>query len=141
LDSPMVRYVQERLPLFLDPSDVAELKEKLTDEGIRRTIADDRQLIEDTPFPEMKQIVLRDPLQLAPLMLRRLASARGSAGVKWSGGYLTSQDGKALLIVVHPKRPAQDTASAKELVDRVRIAVAATKDELARRDPELAAPV
>ena len=68
----MVRYVQERLPLFLDPSDVAELKEKLTDEGIRRTIADDRQLIEDTPFPEMKQIVLRDPLQLAPLMLRRL---------------------------------------------------------------------
>ena len=140
LESPLIRYFQERLPLLVPPERLPELAERLSDEGIAESVKEDRRLLEYTPFPEVRELVVHDPLRLAPLLLDRFRSARGASRGQWTGGYVTSHDGKALLLIMRPAKPAQDTAASADLVRRVKEAIRLTHEESAKRDPELPQP-
>jgi predicted RND superfamily exporter protein len=139
-DSPLISYVQERLPLFLDDEGLDELRARLSDEAIAAGVADARGLLNVVPSPELKELLRRDPLRLSTILLNRFTGARGSALAQGGSGRIISKDGRALMLIVHPARPAQDVASAKELVARVDAALAETRDEFVRRDAELPPP-
>lgn len=137
LDSPLIRNAQEHLPLLLAQDDLDELRVRLGDAEIVASVADMKRLLEVVPSPELRELVMRDPLRLTPLLLRRFASARGEDSAGWSSGRIISRDGRALMIVARPARPAQDVASSTALVQRVRELIDESSAAIAERDPEL----
>jgi uncharacterized protein len=140
LDSPLIRNAQEHLPLLLDDAGLQELRLDLEDGAIRSSVADLKGLLEVVPSPELRELAKRDPLRLTPLLLRRLGSARGQSKASTAGGRIVSKDGRALMIVARPSRPAQDVASSTALVGRVRELIASSTTAVAETDPELPAP-
>lgn len=140
LDSPLLLDAQEHLPLLLDEAGLAELRAHLSDAAIRSSIDDMRHLLEVVPSPELRELVKRDPLRLTALLMRRLGGSRGAGKAGFAGGRIVSKDGRALMLVVRPARPAQDVASAAVLVQRVRAAIAEVQARVARQDPELPPP-
>jgi predicted RND superfamily exporter protein len=139
-DSPLITHVQESLPLYLDSAGLDELRQRLRDDEIRATVADDRRLLETVPAPELKELLRRDPLRVSSLLLRRFTGSKGASAARWMGGRVVSEDGRGLLLLVRPAKPAQDVTSTGKVMVRVREAVAAARDALAKDDPELPQP-
>ena len=113
LDSPLIRNAQEHLPLLLDEEGLKELRLRLTDDDIKSSIADLKQLLLVVPSPELRELAKRDPLRLTPMLLRRISSARGQSKAGWADGRILSKDGKALMIVARPARPAAYAVSVR----------------------------
>lgn len=112
-------YVQIILPralLFLTPEEMNEVAAKLTDEGIRESIARNRTMLQTPQAFALKQLVQYDPFNLAPIFLRKFQSAGGGFKIDAQSGYLLSSDHSMLLILAKPKRPAQDVPFAKQLL-------------------------
>lgn len=140
LDSPFVRYCLERLPLFLDRGGLDSLESALADESIRSTVADNRVALSLPTGEELKKLLQVDPLRLSGLLLAQ-AGGRGDAeGGSFGAGYTTSPDGRAILLLLRPARPAQDVHASADLVRRVRAHVAQALAEARRADPELPEP-
>ena len=111
-------YVQIILPralLFLTPAELNEVAEKLSDAGIRESVARNRALLETPQSFALKQLVQFDPFNLAPIFLRKFQSAGGGFKIDTTSGYYLSADHSMLLILIKPKRPAQDVPFGKQL--------------------------
>jgi predicted RND superfamily exporter protein len=101
--------------LFLTPAELDEVALKLSDAGIRDSVARNRTLLQTPQSSAMKQLVQYDPFNLVPIFLRKFSSAGGGFNIDASSGYYLSADHSTLLILTKPKRPAQDVPFAKEL--------------------------
>lgn len=112
-------FVQAILPralLLLTPSELNEVAAKLSDQGIRDSVARNRALLETPQAMALKQLVQYDPFNLAPIFVRRLQSSGAGMHLDTSSGYYLSADHSMLLILAKPKRPAQDVPFAKQLL-------------------------
>jgi predicted RND superfamily exporter protein len=112
-------YVQIILPkalLFLTPAEIDEVAAKLSDEGIRDSVARNRTLLQTPQSFALKQVVQYDPFNLAPIFLRKFQSVGAGFKIDASSGYYLSSDHSMLLMLTKPKRPAQDVPFAKELL-------------------------
>src|ERR1051325_7805690 len=111
--------VQTSLPralLLLTPAELEEAAAKLSDEGIRESVARNRALLETPQSMALKQVVQYDPFNFAPIFLRKFQAASGGMHLDTSSGYYLSADHSVLLILAKPKRPAQDVPFAKALL-------------------------
>ena len=102
--------------LFLTPAELNEVATKLSDEGIRESVARNKSILETPQAFAMKTLVQYDPFNLAPLFLRKFSSAGGGFKIDASSGYYLSADHSTLLILTKPRRPAQDVPFAKQLL-------------------------
>lgn len=112
-------FVQIILPkalLLLTPAELDEVAAKLSDQGIRDSVARNRALLETPQAMALKQLVQYDPFNLAPIFVRRLQSSGGGMQLDTSSGYYLSADHSMLLMLTKPKRPAQDVPFAKALL-------------------------
>jgi uncharacterized protein len=112
-------FVEVILPkalLFLTPAELNEVAAKLTDNGIRESVARNRSMLQTPQAFAMKQLVQYDPFNLAPIFIRKFQSAGGGLNIDTSSGYYVSADHTTLLMLMKPKRPAQDVPFAKELL-------------------------
>ncbi|HEV2722168.1 MAG TPA: MMPL family transporter [Thermoanaerobaculia bacterium] len=112
-------FVQTILPhalLLLTPAELNEVAAKLSDEGIRETVARNRALLQTPQSMALKQLVQVDPFNLAPIFIRKFQAASGGMRLDTSSGYYLSSDHTTLLILAKPKRPAQDVPFAKALL-------------------------
>ena len=112
-------YVQIILPralLFLTPAELNDVAAKLSDAGIRDSVARNAALLQTPQAFALKQLVQYDPFNLAPIFLRKFQSAGGGFKIDTSSGYYLSADHSMLLILLKPKRPAQDVPFAKQLL-------------------------
>jgi predicted RND superfamily exporter protein len=112
-------FVQTILPralLLLTPAELNEAAAKLTDAGIRESVARNRALLETPQSMALKQLVQYDPFNLAPIYIRKFQAASGGMRLDTSTGYYISADHSTLLILAKPKRPAQDVPFAKSLL-------------------------
>ncbi|HEX7704850.1 MAG TPA: MMPL family transporter [Thermoanaerobaculia bacterium] len=105
-----------RAMLLLTPEELAQVSEKLSDEGIRQSVERNRALLQTPQSMAMKQLVQFDPFNLAPILMSRIESASGDFRIDTSSGYYLSADRSMLLILTRPKRPAQDVPFAKQLL-------------------------
>lgn len=113
-------YVQIILPralLFLTPAELDEVARKLSDQGIRDSVARNRALLETPQAFALKQLVQYDPFNLAPIFLRKFQSAGGGFKIDTSSGYYLSSDHTMLLMLTKPKHPAQDVPFGKRLLN------------------------
>ncbi len=111
-----VQVILPRALLFLAPAELHEVAAKLSDEGIRESVARNRALLETPQSFALKQLVQFDPFNLAPIFIRKFQSTGGGFNIDASSGYYVSADHSILLILTKPKRPAQDVPFAKELL-------------------------
>jgi len=111
-----VEVILPRALLFLTPAELSEVAEKLSDAGIRESVARNRALLETPQAFALKQLVQYDPFNLAPIFIRKFQSAGGGFNIDASSGYYVSADHTMLLMLMKPNHPAQDVPFAKELL-------------------------
>src|SRR5438128_10207874 len=110
-----VEVILPRALLFLTPAELDEVAVKLSDQGIRDSVARNRALLETPQAFAMKQLVQYDPFNLAPIFIRKFQSAGGGFNIDTSSGYYVSADHTTLLMLMKPKHPAQDVPFAQQL--------------------------
>jgi len=103
--------------LFLTPAELDEVSAKLTDQGIRESVARNAAMLQTPQAMAMKPFVQYDPFNLVPIFLRKFQSAGGGFSIDTSSGYYMSSDHSMLLILTKPKRPAQDVPFGKKLLN------------------------
>lgn len=122
-DALLGPYLANFIPLDAYP----ELRERLTPAGIAAQVAADKLMLA-APFDvSLARNVSEDPLGLRRIAGRALARAAGDALPDLSGGYLTSRDGGALLLIARPTGSPFDGAFTARLLAQVEQAVAATR--------------
>lgn len=112
-------FVEEILPralLFLSPAEVDRVAAKLSDEGIRESVARNRAILQTPQSFAVKQLVQYDPFNLAPILVEKFQATGGGFEIDATSGYYLSADRSTLLILTKPKRPAQDVPFAKALL-------------------------
>lgn len=128
--SPKIEDVSYRLPnpldfvdvilpralLFLDPDELNDVAEKLSDAGIRESVARSKALLQTPQSFALKQLVQYDPFNLAPIFIRKFQAAGGGFRIDTSSGYYLSADHSTLIILTKPRKPAQDVPFGKELL-------------------------
>ena len=103
--------------LFLTPAELDEVAAKLTDQGIRDSVARNRAMLQTPQAFAMKPLVQYDPFNLVSIFLRKFQSAGGGFRIDTSSGYYMSSDHSMLLILTKPRRPAQDVPFGKALLN------------------------
>ena len=137
LDESFLELFYDNALLFLEPGQLPELEQKLTDGAIRRQIHENRLTLASPAATFSGDVVLNDPLGLMPLFVNRLVSNRGSFKLDLSDGYYLSRDGRSLIMLVKPAGHSQDLAFDKALLEAVRQAEAGTRAELQQELDEL----
>lgn len=131
--------LQEMLPhtlLYLPPNDLGEVAVRFSDEGIREQVAKNRELLANPASFLTKDLIKFDPFGLFPVLKKHFAGKATRLDVDVSDGYYISRDASALLLIVRPKRPAQDLPFSKALMAEVRGTEAAVRGELAADDSD-----
>ncbi|MFY9824932.1 MAG: MMPL family transporter [Thermoanaerobaculia bacterium] len=118
--------------LFLNAEGRSQLAARLTDDGIRRRVAELRRQLSTPEGLAVKQLAKLDPLGLAQIFLGRVESSRGSLQVDWTSGYYLSRDHRMLLILAEPTRPPQNLKFNERLVTGIRRVVAGTLADWSR---------
>ncbi len=111
-----VEIILPRALLFLTPAELDEVAVKLSDAGIRESVARNRALLETPQSFALKQLVQFDPFNLASIFIRKFRSGGGGFKIDVSSGYYVSADHSMVLILMKPKRPAQDVPFGKQLL-------------------------
>jgi predicted RND superfamily exporter protein len=136
-----VEVILPRALLFLTPAELNEVAAKLSDAGIRESVARNRALLETPQSMALKQLVQFDPFNLAPIFIRKFQSAGGGFNIDASSGYYVSSDHTMLLMLMKPNRPAQDVPFAKRLLaEGAQIEAEALKNFEKEAPPDLAIP-
>lgn len=135
-----VELILPRALLFLSPAQLKVVEQKLSDEGIRESVARNRTLLRTPQSFALKQLIQYDPFNLAPIFLDKFASASGGFKIDVSSGYYLSADHSMLLILTKPKRPAQDVPFAKELLSEGAVIEARALKEFQKTSPKAALP-
>ena len=95
-----LRYLRDHLLLLLDDDDMAELGRRLAPDALDKRAAELRGILSAPGGSAMAPIVTADPLDLIPLLTKRLGTG---LKVDATSGYLRTADGTALLIKVRPR--------------------------------------
>ena len=111
-----VDVILPRALLFLTPAELNAVAEKLSDAGIRESVAKNKALLQTPQSMALKQLVQYDPFGLAPVFLQKFGSAGGGFKIDVESGYYLSADHTTLIMLIKPKRPAQDVPFGKKLL-------------------------
>lgn len=105
-----VDFVYENLPLFLEREDYKALVSKLEKDSIAaRTEANYRTLISPSGIVS-KEIILKDPLGLSFIALKKLRQLGVTDNFVLKDGFLLSKDERHILLFVAPKFGSSETA-------------------------------
>lgn len=136
----VVRAMAPHALLYLSPTELDEVATLFSDSGIRAQVRKNRELLSNPASILTKELVRMDPFGMLPVLQRRFAGRASQLQLDTSDGYYLSRDGSALLLIVRPRKPAQDIVFGKRLMEQVRASEAAVRDQLAREgaDADLA---
>ena len=103
-------FVYENLPLFLDKMDYKTISDKLQKDSISAiTDANYKTLISPSGIVS-KDIILRDPLGLSFIALKKLRQLGVTDDFVLKDGFLISKDEKNILLFITPKFSSSETA-------------------------------
>ncbi|HJQ38419.1 MAG TPA: MMPL family transporter [Thermoanaerobaculia bacterium] len=106
--------------LVLTPQQVDAVAEKLSDEGIRATVARNRALLQTPQSTVAKQLVRVDPFNLLPVFAEKMQRAGGGLNIDLSSGYYVSSDREAAIIIARPKSAAQNLPFSRAVLEETR---------------------
>ncbi|HYI09598.1 MAG TPA: MMPL family transporter [Thermoanaerobaculia bacterium] len=106
--------------LVLSPPQLDTVAQKLSDEGIRASVARNRTLLQTPQSTAMKEIVRVDPFNLLPVYMQKLQNAGGGLKIDFSSGYYVSSDHGAAIIIGRPHKAAQNLPFSRALMQETR---------------------
>jgi len=114
--SGMYDLFYENLPLFLEQSDYAEIESRLGDSAIATAIKRDYEALITAGGFAMRDFILKDPLSLTPIALKKLEGLKVSGNFELLGDYIISRDRRNLLFFITPSHPVTETSLNAELL-------------------------
>ncbi len=112
-------FVYNNLPLFLEDYDYKNIAAKLQKDSIDATTqANYRTLISPSGIVS-KDIILRDPLGLSFIALRKLRQLGISEDFTLKDGFLVSKDEKNILLFITPFYPSSETSENSKFVEQL----------------------
>jgi len=112
-------FVYENLPLFLEREDYKTIAEKLQKDSIAaRTEANYRTLISPSGIVS-KEIILKDPLGLSFIALKKLRQLGVTDDFVLKDGFLVSKDEKNILLFITPKFGSSETADNSRFAEQL----------------------
>jgi len=109
----------ENLPLFLEGDDYVTIDEKIQDSAIALAIKKDYEALVSPGGFVMKEFILKDPLSLTPIALKKLESLKVSENFDLYDDFIVSGDRRNLLFFVIPANPSTETARNAELLSLI----------------------
>lgn len=107
----------ESLPLLLDETDLAQLEQRLDDEGIELTLAENLSELLQPQGIFVRERIRLDPFSLYLAALDKLRSVNPLPEVRIEGDYFVSHDGLSRLILADTPVVITDAVGAKQLLD------------------------
>lgn len=152
--SPRIESVMWRLPdvfalidraiphsmLFLEPAELDLVAQKLSDEGIRESVARNRALLQTPQSSVAKHLVRSDPFNLLPIYMDKLKSAGGGLKIDVASGYYVSADRRAAIVVARPRSAAQNLPFSRALMDETRAITSRALETFRASAPNAAPP-
>lgn len=106
----------DNIPLFLSEADYSRIDRMITKEGIDSSLAKNyKTLISPASFV-LKQFIVRDPVGITALGLKKLQSLQLEENYEITDGYIFTKDKKHLLFFITPQWPASETAHNSKLI-------------------------
>lgn len=129
-DDDFLELFYDNALLFLPPDELPSIVTALSDDAIRRRMAENRAALASPTGPFVEELLINDPLRLMPLFANRLMGSRGVLRVDLSGGYYLAVDGRSLILLIKPTQPWQDLEFDERLLTAARQAELDTRDLL-----------
>jgi len=104
-----IDFVYANLPLFLDQKDYALIENKLQKDSIANSVASGYKSIISPAGLISKDFILRDPLGISFIALKKLQQLSVGDDFALQNGFLLSKDKKNLLLFVTPKLQTNET--------------------------------
>ncbi|WP_281226012.1 1-acyl-sn-glycerol-3-phosphate acyltransferase [Flavobacterium aquiphilum] len=102
-------FVYANLPLFLDQKDYAVIQRKLQKDSIANSVASGYKSIISPAGLVSKDFILRDPLGISFIALKKLQQLSVGDDFAIQNGFLLTKDKRNLLLFVTPKLPTNET--------------------------------
>lgn len=110
------RFVAEHFPVYLQASGIARLAERLTPEGIRIQIRNNREaVLSPLASPFDAEMIRLDPLNLRELVQESLARRLAMKTLDMSTGYYLDRSHSLAFVMVRPKGSVRDMAFVRDL--------------------------
>lgn len=109
----------DRVTLLMSPEDLDVFLGKLNEAGAKAAAADVAAQLRSPLAAANKDLLLRDPLGVAPLLTDQLGIKKLGPRFHGSTGYLIDEDERFLLMVVKPTKPAADLPFSRMLLDEL----------------------
>ena len=113
----LLNSVLESMPLLLDEADLAQLEQRLDDEGIALTLAENLSELLQPQGLFVRERIRRDPFALYLLALDKLRSVNPLPEVRIEGEYFVSHDGLSRLILADTPVLITDGDGASQLLE------------------------
>lgn len=107
--------------VYLADSGLEEMENRLSDEGIREQIRENRRMLLSPASSVTKKLVRLDLLGFRTLFRHMVVGRGGKLQMNLRDGYLFSKDLGLLLIIAKPIRPAQDIPFTRALMAEVNL--------------------
>ncbi len=121
--------VNDYLPIFLNDEDYIQLDSLTRPENARARLQDSyRQLISPSGIA-LKKIIVRDPLGLSFLALRKLQELQYDENFELFDGYIITKDHRHLIFFVQPTYPANDTGNNSKFIKQLDVIVKEASDK------------
>ena len=102
-------FVYANLPLFLDAKDYEALNSKFRKDSIQSVLEKDYKSLVSPAGMVSKNFILRDPLGISFIALRKLQQLSIGDNFGLQNGFVVTKDSKNLLLFITPKLPPNET--------------------------------
>ncbi len=122
--------------IYLDLEELEKFKEKLSDEEIKKQVAENRRILLSPASIVAKEAINYDFLNLRSLYYKKIDLSKGKLKISFRDGYYFSEDLTMLLMFVKPVQPAQDLSFCRLLMEKVNRSVEEAQNELQEQEEE-----
>src|SRR5690606_32229222 len=112
-------FAYDNIPVLLDKEDYQIIEQKLSPDSIKAiTLSNYKTLISPSGIIA-KETILKDPLGLTFLALKKLQQLSIGDNFNLKNGYLISEDDKNLLLFISPTHPSSETEKNTEFITQL----------------------
>lgn len=122
-------FIYDRLPIFLTASDYSGIKEKISEDGIRKAVDACYSLLTSPSGFLVGEVVKKDPLNIGAPLLKKFQRFSPELDYEIYSGHVFSKDLSTLLLYIEPANGMADTGSNEILVEGLEKAVALSETE------------
>jgi hypothetical protein len=110
-------FVYDNLPLFLDEEDYTKINQKLIKDSIESQMGQNYRTLISPSGIVTKKSILKDPLGLSFIALKKLQKIGVAENFKLKNGFLVNNDETNILLFITPTYPSSATVENKPLSD------------------------